>query len=49
MVSSGDNGSLRFWDYETGYCFQKTDTVVQPGSIDWSLFGIIYHVKKRIS
>lgn len=34
MVSGGDNGSLRFWDYETGYCFQKTDTVVQPGSLD---------------
>ena len=34
MVSGGNNGSLRFWDYETGYCFQKTETVVQPGSLD---------------
>ena len=31
LVSGGDNGSIRFWDYETGYCFQKTETVVQPG------------------
>ena len=31
MVSGGDNGSLAFWDYDTGYCFQKTKTIVQPG------------------
>ncbi len=30
-VSGGDNGSLYFWDYDTGYCFQKSDTIVQPG------------------
>ena len=34
MVSGGDNGSLHFWDYETGYCFQKSATIVQPGSLD---------------
>ena len=34
LVSGGDNGSLCFWDYESGYCFQKTETVVQPGSLD---------------
>eukprot|EP00600_Ochromonadales_sp_CCMP1393_P015145 CAMPEP_0175024364 /NCGR_PEP_ID=MMETSP0005-20121125/16413_1 /TAXON_ID=420556 /ORGANISM="Ochromonas sp., Strain CCMP1393" /LENGTH=451 /DNA_ID=CAMNT_0016282883 /DNA_START=122 /DNA_END=1474 /DNA_ORIENTATION=+ len=33
-VSCGDNGSLHFWDYETGYCFQKSNTIVQPGSLD---------------
>jgi pleiotropic regulator 1 len=32
LMSGGDNGSIRFWDYRTGYCFQKTETVVQPGS-----------------
>jgi len=34
MVSCGDNGSMCFWDYETGYLFQKTATIVQPGSLD---------------
>ena len=34
LVSGGDNGTIRFWDWETGYCFQKTETVVQPGSLD---------------
>eukprot|EP01039_Chlorochromonas_danica_P012111 gene12111-13763_t len=34
LVSGGDNGSLHFWDYETGYCFQKTQTIVQSGSLD---------------
>lgn len=34
VVSGGDNGSLNFWDYQTGYCFQKTETVAQPGSLD---------------
>jgi pleiotropic regulator 1 len=34
VVSGGDNGSIHFWDYETGYCFQKTNTIVQPGSLD---------------
>lgn len=34
LCSGGDNGSLHFWDYETGYGFQQTDTIVQPGSLD---------------
>jgi pleiotropic regulator 1 len=34
LVSCGDNGSLQFWDYESGYCFQKSNTIVQPGSLD---------------
>ena len=34
MVSSADNGSLNFWDYDTGHCFQQSQTVVQPGSLD---------------
>jgi pleiotropic regulator 1 len=33
-VSGGDNGSMRFWDYGSGYCFQSTKTVPQPGSLD---------------
>ena len=34
VVSGGDNGSINFWDYQTGYCFQNTETVAQPGSLD---------------
>lgn len=34
LVSGGDDGSLNFWDYETGHCFQKTSTVAQPGSLE---------------
>ncbi|OQS02769.1 pre-mRNA-splicing factor prp46 [Thraustotheca clavata] len=33
-VSCADNGTMRFWDYTTGYCFQKEATIVQPGSLD---------------
>lgn len=31
---TGDNGSLLFWDWKTGYNFQKHQTTVQPGSLD---------------
>lgn len=34
LVSAGDNGTMNFWDYETGYCFQRTQTIPQPGSLD---------------
>ena len=34
MVSGGDNGSMRFWDYQTGYCFQQDQAKVQPGSLE---------------
>lgn len=33
LVSCGDNGSMNFWDYKTGYCFQKHATVAQPGTL----------------
>ncbi|EAY18162.1 Pre-mRNA splicing protein, putative [Trichomonas vaginalis G3] len=33
MVTSGDDGSLKFWDFDSGTCFQETSTVVQPGSL----------------
>jgi len=29
-----DNGSLYFWDWKTGYNFQRLQTIPQPGSID---------------
>jgi pleiotropic regulator 1 len=34
MVSGGDDGSLQFWDYKTGYTFQQEESKVQPGSLD---------------
>ncbi|CAL1268764.1 unnamed protein product [Larinioides sclopetarius] len=34
LVSGGDNGTLYFWDWKTGYNFQRLQAPVQPGSID---------------
>lgn len=34
LFSGGDNGSMRFWDWRSGYCFQETQTRVQPGSLE---------------
>ena len=29
-----DNGSMHFWDWKTGYNFQRLQALAQPGSID---------------
>jgi WD40 repeat protein len=29
-----DNGTLAFWDYDTGTPFQNLDDIPQPGSLD---------------
>lgn len=34
LCPTGDNGSLHFWDWNTGYNFQKLQTAAQPGSLD---------------
>ena len=34
LSCTGDNGSIYFWDWRTGYNFQKIQTTVQPGSLD---------------
>jgi len=34
MVSVGDDGSLKFWDFQSGACFQETRTIPQPGSLE---------------
>lgn len=34
VVSGGDDGTLKFWDYQTGYAFQDIAVKVQPGSLD---------------
>lgn len=34
MISGGDDGSMHFWDWSTGHCFQKMQATAQPGSLD---------------
>ena len=34
VVSGGDDGSLWFWDYNSGHCFQQSQAKVQPGSME---------------
>lgn len=34
LFSGGDNGSVSFWDWKTGYRFQSTESLAQPGSLD---------------
>ncbi|XP_064393149.1 pleiotropic regulator 1-like [Halichondria panicea] len=34
LVSGGDNGSMHFWDWKTGHCFQQLQALSQPGSLD---------------
>jgi pleiotropic regulator 1 len=34
LVAGGDDGSLQFWDYKTGYKFQSAQSKVQPGSLE---------------
>ncbi len=34
LVSGGDNGSLWMWDWKSGNCFQREETIVQPGSME---------------
>jgi pleiotropic regulator 1 len=33
LVTAADNGTMKLWDYGTGYCFQDTQTIPQPGSL----------------
>lgn len=34
LVSGADNGTMHFWDWKTGYNFQRCQAPVQPGSLD---------------
>ena len=34
LVSGADNGTMHFWDWKTGYNFQRAQAPVQPGSLD---------------
>eukprot|EP01108_Squamamoeba_japonica_P002757 TRINITY_DN2347_c0_g1_i1.p4 TRINITY_DN2347_c0_g1~~TRINITY_DN2347_c0_g1_i1.p4 ORF type:complete len:320 (-),score=128.88 TRINITY_DN2347_c0_g1_i1:14-973(-) len=33
LFSGADNGTMRFWDWKSGYCYQKEQAIVQPGSL----------------
>lgn len=51
LVSGGDNGTLHFWDWKTGYNFQRWQAPVQPGSIDSEsgIFALTYdHSSSRL-
>ena len=39
----GDNGSMGFWDYKTGYQFQQLTSVPQPGSCYCNLSHALIH------
>ena len=34
VLSAADDGTMNFWDYGSGHCFQTSTTVAQPGSLD---------------
>jgi pleiotropic regulator 1 len=46
LASAGDNGSLYFWDWKTGYNFQQIQTQVQPGSLEaeGGVFAVAFDV-----
>ena len=33
LFSGADNGTMKFWDWKTGHCFQSMKTKPQPGSL----------------
>lgn len=43
MVSGADNGSLHFWDFKTGYNFQRSQVtlmIISPGISFSLIFGL---------
>ena len=34
LFSGADNGTMRFWDWSSAYCFQRMESPVQPGSLE---------------
>ena len=41
MVTGGDDGTMHFWDYTTGYSYQHEVAKVQPGSLQQAENGIM--------
>lgn len=35
LVSGGDNGTLHFWDWRTGYNFQRLQVYMEEISLKW--------------
>lgn len=51
FLPSADNGSMYFWDWKTGYNFQRMQAAVQPGSIDSEagIFAMVFdHSNTRL-
>ncbi|XP_073269601.1 protein pleiotropic regulatory locus 1-like [Primulina huaijiensis] len=46
LVTAGDNGSMWFWDWNSGHNFQQAQTIVQPGSLDSEagIYALTYDV-----
>ena len=42
LLPLGDNGTIHFWDWHSGYNFQKLQMAVQPGSLQASEAGIFH-------
>lgn len=44
LVSGGSDGSLKFWDWKSGYNFQSITSKPQPGSIaaENGIFGLAF-------
>jgi pleiotropic regulator 1 len=40
LASGGDDGSLWFWDWRSGNCFQKSEQAPQPGSLEGAEAGV---------
>ena len=34
LATGGDDGSLRFWDWRSGNCFQEAQSIAQLGSLE---------------
>ncbi|KAH0791672.1 protein pleiotropic regulatory locus 1 [Histomonas meleagridis] len=34
FVSAGDDGTIKFWDWGSGQCFQEVTSIPHPGSLD---------------
>jgi hypothetical protein len=44
LVTGGDDGSLCFWDWKTGHLYQRTQTIVQPGTLTFFLYLVLWRV-----
>ncbi|KAI1304266.1 Pleiotropic regulator 1 [Halotydeus destructor] len=45
LVSGGDNGSMHFWDWRTGYNFQRIHSAAQPGSLESEAWSVCHGLR----